>query len=184
MCIFSIPDETIVPEEAIKSTGQDVSSAMMVSDTILQLERNGESEQVNISDIDPDELKEMYKKGILREPGKLYPLLVGDSVPASVELQNYFAYSLNDSVKSRTASQGVAVLQGYADQKVLGNVVVFDCFTNHIVEKSDLDDILKITGPDRQLFLITSYSPNEASPENNKLITSFAAEHSNVRVVD
>lgn len=113
-----------------------------------------------------------------------YPLLIGDSVPAALSLTESFPMSLNDSVIGRWTWQATNVLQEYANQGALSNVVVIACFSNHQMNPDDLDNMYKITGPDRQLFLVNSCCPFDYCAINNSQILDFARKYENVHIID
>ncbi|MDO5328951.1 MAG: acyltransferase family protein [Coriobacteriia bacterium] len=117
--------------------------------------------------------------------GHYYPLLISDSIAGEIQLNKCFPYGMNDSVVGRTLSQAVDVIKDYTQKNKLGNVVVVDCFSNHLIEKGELDKILTSVGPDRQLFLVNSYLQHPTCFANNETIQKFQSEHTNqVHIID
>lgn len=146
--IFTVPDETYVPQEALESTGVSENHAPA---TVLQI---------------------------------LNPIMIGDSVPAAIKLEEMYPGSRNDSVVSRNTFQAVNVLQEYENMGSVGNVVILSCFSNHAMHGDELESAYKIVGEQRHLFLINCCAPYDYCAMNNNAILAFAHEHENVHVID
>ena len=112
------------------------------------------------------------------------PILIGDSVPAAINLSAMYMGSLNDSVISRWTHQGVSVLQEYANMGAVGDIVIVACFNNHPLQPGDLDNIYNIVGEDRKLFFINSCTPYDYTAINNAQLLDFAKAHDNVYIID
>ena len=146
--IFTVPDETYVPQEAIESTGVAENHAPA---TVLQI---------------------------------LNPIMIGDSVPAAIKLEEMYPGSRNDSVVSRNTIQAVNVLQEYDNMGAVGNVVILACFSNHAMHGDELENAHKIVGENRHLILINCCAPYDYCTMNNDSILAFAKQHENVHVID
>lgn len=112
------------------------------------------------------------------------PIMIGDSVPAAINLSAMYMGSLNDSVVSRWTHQGASVLQEYANMGAVGDIVIVACFSNHPLQPGDLDNIYNIVGEDRQLFFINSCTPYDLTTINNAQLQDFASEHDNIHIID
>lgn len=68
----------------------------------------------------------------------------------------------------------------------LRDIVVFALGTNGTVTKSDVDAVLKVVGPDRQVFFVTNYDIVKTNKydDNNKVFAAAAASNNNVEVID
>ena len=151
-----VPDTYLVPESAIGSTGESVDEAMVITGD-LPPEFDGYS-----------------------------PFLIGDSVPGDAETEFYscFPNGFNDCVIGRYPGQAAEVLAGYIEQDVVGEVVVIASFSNGVIADSDLDWMLDLVSPDRQLYFVNTYNPDGFMEESNEKLAAFAAEHENVHVID
>lgn len=156
-----VPDTYLVPQDAIKSTGDSANEAMNVSQ--------------QVADASSDATFEGYS-----------PLLIGDSVPGdtSAEFEKAFPRGLNDSYIGRFPFQAAEVVQGYVDQNAAGKAVVMACFSNSTVRDGDLDAMLQAVGPDRHLYLVNCYVTEGFMEEQNTALQAFADQHPNVFIID
>lgn len=152
-----VPETYLVPHEAIQSTGERADEAMDVTDAAA----NGEFEGYS-------------------------PLLIGDSVPGDTgaEFAHAFPNGLNDSYIGRFPYQAAEVLQGYVDQNAAGKVIVMATFSNSTVRDGDLDAILEMAGPDRQVYLVNCFVTEGFMDAQNTALQEFADQHGNVHVID
>lgn len=151
-----VPDTYLVPEGAIKSTGESTDEAMMIA-----------------ADLPPE--FEGYS-----------PLLIGDSVPGGAENEFYSAFpnGFNDCVVGRYPGDAAKVLAGYIEQGVVGKVVVIASFSNGVIDDGDLNWMLDLVSSDRQLYFVNTYNPDGFMEDSNAKLDAFAAEHDNVHVID
>ncbi len=188
-CAF-IPDEFQVPQDAIKSTGAAAGSAMQLYDTPPSYgPENGVIGNAVAAanylkakaDQEAAELAEAERLARIRDP-----LLIGDSVPGDSEAEFYSHYTnaLMDSYIGRWFWQARDVYKDYEAQGVVGDCVIFACFTNFVLEPDELDKMYELVGPEKQIFLVNVYNEKYATDANNAMINEFATKYDNVHVVD
>lgn len=188
-CAF-IPDEFQVPQDAIKSTGAAAGAAMQLYDTPPNYDlANGVIGNAVAAanylkakaDQEAAELAEAERLARIRDP-----LLIGDSVPGDSEAEFYSHYTnaLMDSYIGRWFWQARDVYKDYEAQGVVGDCVIFACFTNFVLEPDELDKMYELVGPEKQIFLVNVYNEKYATDANNAMINEFATKHDNVHVVD
>lgn len=117
---------------------------------------------------------------------KLDVLLIGDSVSvrAIPYFQETFPYGAIDAQINRWFGTGIEVFQGYLDQDVVGNVVVFALGTNGPVSDEEFDMLMDLAGPDRQVFFVNTRSPQSWVLESNDALQRGAERHPNAHVID
>lgn len=222
----AVPETTLVPEDAIVSTGASVDQAMIVSGPeelgAAVAPDEAAPEEATPEEAPPEEAvpeeaaatptdfagvmaawhaKKAEKEAAdaaaaaaaeaeanrpHHEEGVYNPVLIGDSVPgdANDAFMARFPYGLNDSYISRLPRQSLEVYQGYVDQGVVGHVVVFACFSNHMVQEDDLQAIIDTVGPDKELYLVNAYVPLDWMDSENATLQAYADRYDNVHVVD
>ena len=120
------------------------------------------------------------------ETPKLDVLLIGDSVSvrAIPYFQETFPYGAIDAQINRWFGTGIEVFQGYLDQDVVGDVVVFALGTNGPVSDEEFDELMELAGPDRQVFFVNTRSPQSWVLESNDALQRGADRHPNAHVID
>lgn len=186
-----IPDEYQVPQDAIKSTGAAAGSAMQLYgdappsyDTENGVIGNAVAAANYLKgklDAEAAELAEAERLARIRNP-----VLIGDSVPGDSADQFYEHYTngLIDSYIGRWFWQARDVYKDYLAQGVIGDVVIFACFSNFMLEDDELDQMYELVGPDKQIFLVNVYNEKDVTDHNNAMLADFAATHENVHLVD
>lgn len=188
-----IPDEYQVPKDAITSTGLSAGSAMQLVESDQQPSYVPENGIIGNAILATE-----YVKGTLDEQAAAAaeaerlarirnPVLIGDSIPgdSSEEFYSHYTNAFMDSYIGRWFWQARDVYQGYLDQGVIGDCVIFACFTNHPLEDDELDKMYELVGPDKQIFLVNVYTQTgDIAAINNQKIADYAATHDNVHVVD
>lgn len=206
--LTTIPDETLVPESAIVSTGAAANSAMDLSSSNLRPQSSsipsgaeGQSTQSSSSssaNAAPKPVEVTQDTVVHANPqevssGKLDPVLIGDSVPG--DAGNDFVANqkgwegrlpdgLFDSYIGRSPSQALEVLKGYLGQGVVGKTVVLACFSNSTPFPETLDAFIEAVGPDRQLYLVGTVNPDGFQEAANENLQAAANAHDNVHYVD
>lgn len=89
-----------------------------------------------------------------------------------------------DSYIGRWFWQARDVYKDYLAQGVVGDVVIFACFSNFMLEDDELDKMYELVGPDKQIFLVNVYNEKDVTDHNNPMLADFAAAHENVHLVD
>lgn len=189
-CAF-VPDEYQVPQDAIKSTGAAAGSAMQLygdAPPSYDAENGVIGNAVAAAnylkgqlDQQAAELAEAERLARIRNP-----VLIGDSVPGDSADQFYEHYTnaLIDSYIGRWFWQARDVYKDYLAQGVIGDVVIFACFSNFMLEDDELDQMYQIVGPDKQIFLVNVYNEKDVTDHNNPMLADFAASHDNVHLID
>lgn len=176
-----VPAETLVPEDAIVSTGEAADKAMDLSDA-------GGAQRDDQEATADDPLTEV----VLRAPSSeveqgLYdPVLIGDSVPGDAESFWRAACpdSLLDSYVGRRPDQALTVLDEYLAQGVVGKIVILQAFSNMPVTTEQLDHMIEACGPDRIVYLVNVRIPGSEEARINSTLADGAARHDNARLID
>ena len=105
----------------------------------------------------------------------------GDSAD---EFYSHYTNALMDSYIGRWFWQARDVYKDYEAQGVVGDVVIFACFSNFVLEGDELDKMYELVGPDKQIFLVNVYNEKIMTDVNNAMIDEFAARYDNVHVID
>jgi peptidoglycan/LPS O-acetylase OafA/YrhL len=111
---------------------------------------------------------------------------IGDSVMLGVAPQLQEAYPGIDihAEVSRQFYAAPALLKKIDGKGRLRPVLVVGLGTNGPVKQGDLDQILAIAGPDRQLVLVNSQAPRGWTKGVNRELAAFASQHHNVWLAD
>lgn len=174
-----VPPETLVPEEAIVSTGDAVDKAMDLSAANVGVDVDDAS---SLPDVDT----------VLRAPadevsqGLYDPVLIGDSVPGDAKAywDATFPDGLLDSYVGRRPDQALSVLQQYLDQGVVGRVVILQAFSNVPATNEQLEQMVAACGPDRAIFLVNVRIPESEEAQINQSLAACAERHDNVVLID
>ncbi|HAM14573.1 MAG TPA: acetyltransferase [Eggerthellaceae bacterium] len=115
-------------------------------------------------------------------------LLIGDSVPASLEgygvFYNVFPYGYVDAVIGRQFYDAPAVYQEYLDSKRLGNVLVIALGTNGYVQDSETEALMKEIGDEQDVWFVNTRSPEEFMDASNAAIQRCVDAHDNAHLID
>lgn len=194
---LALPDEYLVPPDAIRNTGESVDRGMDLTARIQQVRE--ESAQVlqgaaGQMAFEPAAANLPAPEGsiVLHAPaaevaaGQFDPVLIGDSVPG--DAQDYFAQhapnGLLDAYVGRRPDEMLQVLQDYLNQGVVGHVVVLQAFSNNIPSSEELDQMIAACGPDRQVFLVSVHIPQQEESIINDNITAATERYDNVHLID
>ena len=120
------------------------------------------------------------------EKPKLDVLMIGDSVSvrAIPNFTETFPYGAIDAAVNRQLTVGQEVYRSYAEQDIVGDVVVFALGTNGQVTDEQLDDLLGVVGTDKHVFFVNTRSPQSWMAETNAALDRAAERYSNVQVID
>lgn len=194
-------DQTLVPEDAIVSTGEAADQAMQLDRPAGQADGTS-SAQAGDSDATATEHTDDQSSGakttkvnvtdstVLTAPasetsvGKYDPVLIGDSVPGDADWSVRLPDALIDSYIGRRPDQALEVIRGYMDQGVVGNVVVYACFSNTTPYPQTLDELIDAVGSDRKVYLVGTVNPDGFQDEANANLQDAAARYENVQYVD
>lgn len=171
-----IPEETLVPEEAIVSTGDAADKAMDVSKGVTNTIAPGD---LPVAD------EVLHASSKAKEQGLYDPVFIGDSVPGDAAAHWTAACpdSLIDCYVGRRPDQALEVLRQYLDQGVVGNIVILQAFTNTAVRDFELEQMISACG-DRTVFLVNARTPETVEAEVNHIVYEAAQRHSNVHLID
>ncbi len=201
----AVPDTSLVPEDAIKSTGSDAASGIDVSAMLSQNGSEGSSGK-NASSDSPSSDSSGSKSSSSSSSGKkpkeqdptkpsvtqkhvegvVNPLLIGDSVPGMLEStwNADFPYGLLDSYVGRWPFQAQEVYADYVAQGVVGHVIVLPTFSNHLVPTEQIEELVGSIGADKAVYLVNVVSNDDWVPEANALLAACAQAHENVHLID
>ncbi len=194
-----VPETTLVPEEAIVSTGASAAAGMDLSQgrpgqdaSSASAQTGGDAPQPAEEQVAaPEQAPAMpegpfvlYAAASALEQGHYEPLLIGDSVPGDTPFYGTFPNGLIDSYIGRRPDQAIAVFQDYLDQGVVGHVVVFAVFSNTVAYPEQLDQMVAMAGPDREVYLVATVNPDGFQEEANQYLRECADRYENVHYVD
>ncbi|WEO76725.1 acyltransferase family protein [Cryobacterium sp. SO2] len=111
---------------------------------------------------------------------------VGDSVmlASAAELQAEFPGIAIDAAVSRGMSAAPAILATQRDAGALRPVVVVGLGTNGQISPSDLAEVLRVIGPNRQLIVVNAFADRAWTPGVNAELAAFSAHRSRVALAD
>ena len=118
--------------------------------------------------------------------GQYDVVFIGDSVSlgANEQLNAEFPHGMIDTVGSRQFFAGIEALQAYLDQGVVGDTVVFSLGTNGYAEHDELEQIVELCGPDREVWFVNTRVPDERCEPNNQALQECVDAHENVHLID
>jgi len=115
-------------------------------------------------------------------------LLIGDSVPASLEgygvFYEEFPYGHIDATVGRYFGEATSIYQSYKDAGQVGDVVVIALGTNGYVTDEETEELMKAIGDTQRVWLINTRSHTEFVEESNAAIERCASKHSNAELID
>ena len=111
---------------------------------------------------------------------------IGDSVMAASAMALAAAMPgiYIDAKPDREMPAGLAIVRRLAETGRLRPVVVIGLGTNYIVTTRQLDELMKLLGPDRKLVLINTYVPDSWSRQVNATEAAFIQQHPTVTPAD
>ncbi len=113
-------------------------------------------------------------------------LLIGDSV--SVRAVPYFEEQFPgghiDAAVSRQLYTGQQIYQYYADQDIVGDVVVFALGTNGPATDDQLDELIAAVGSEKSIYLVNTRSPQLWMSTTNQAIANAVSRYNNVYLID
>jgi len=111
---------------------------------------------------------------------------IGDSVMAAsaLALADAMPGIYIDAKPDREMPAGLAILRHLAATGRLRPVLVLGLGTNYLVTASQLNQVLRILGPERRLVLINTYVPDSWSKQVNATDAVFARQHPSVVLAD
>lgn len=117
---------------------------------------------------------------------KLDILMIGDSVSvrAIPNFQEAFPYGAIDAAVNRQLYVGQDIYQSYADQDIVGDIVVFALGTNGVATDEQLDTLIGAVGSDKRIWLINTRSTTSWMGETNDALARAADRHENVSLID
>lgn len=89
-----------------------------------------------------------------------------------------------DAATSRQLTVGQEVYQYYSDQNLVGEHIVVALGTNGVLTEDQLEEFLTLVGADKKVYLLTIRTPNTWETSVNDAITTVAANHENVTLID
>ncbi|MDO4537555.1 MAG: acyltransferase family protein [Coriobacteriales bacterium] len=190
--LYTTPDESLVPESAIKSTGAAADSGMDLSNRSISgadSESNEESEESNSGKSSKSEIVEITDYSIVHAPasevnaGIYDPVLIGDSVPGDAGWER-LPDGLFDCYIGRQPSQAVSVFKDYIEQGVVGKVAVFACFSNSTPRPEQLDEIMELAGSNREVYFVATVNPDGFQDAANSNLMDVTDRYENAHYID
>ena len=89
-----------------------------------------------------------------------------------------------DAKPDREMPAGLAIVRRLAAAGRLRPVVVIGLGTNYIVTTKQLNELMKVLGPNRKLVLINTYVPDAWSRQVNATEAAFIGQHPSVTPAD
>ncbi len=201
-----VPDQTAVPEDAIKSTGAgaaeavDLSGRNANSNDSQSSSSSSASSSSSKSDSSSKKDDSSSKKGSDDVPsgtitlkaspestqkGLFTPLIVADSVAGDADwcFKKHIPDGFLDSYIGRRPDQALQVLKGYLDQNVVGDIVVLDSFSNVPATDDTVKELIESCGK-RHVYLVNVRIPEVEQEQINKQLAKFAKEYDNVELID
>jgi peptidoglycan/LPS O-acetylase OafA/YrhL len=188
-----IPDETLVPEDAIVSTGESADQAMDLSkkkpadtDAADDKTEKEEPEAIVSEENVPAENAVLHAPAEERKAGIYDPVLIGDSVPgdAAAFWNEACPDSLLDSYVGRRPDQALSVLDQYLEQGVVGQVVIIQAFSNTPVTIEELDHMVAACGKERTIYLVNVRIPESEEAGINRTLAECANNYDNVHLIN
>jgi hypothetical protein len=111
---------------------------------------------------------------------------IGDSVMAAsaFALADAMPGIYIDAKPDREMPAGLAIVRRLADTGRLRPIVVLGLGTNYLVTTRQLNELMKILGPDRKLVLINTYVPDGWSKQVNATEAAFITQHPSITPAD
>jgi len=111
---------------------------------------------------------------------------IGDSVMAAsaFALADAMPGIYIDAKPDREMPAGLAIVRRLADTGRLRPIVVIGLGTNYLVTTRQLNELMKILGPDRKLVLINTYVHDGWSKQVNATEAAFIAQHPSITTAD
>ena len=115
-------------------------------------------------------------------------LLIGDSVPASLEgygvFYDVFPYGHIDAAIGRYFGEAIPLYQEYKDAGAVGNVVVIALGTNGYVPDEETEALMNEIGDEQRVWFINTRSHTEFVEESNAAIQRCVDKHKNAQLLD
>ncbi len=120
------------------------------------------------------------------EKPKLDVLMIGDSISVRTvpDFEKMFPHGAIDAAVNRQLYDGGSIYDHYAEQNLVGSVVVFALGTNGPATDAQLDDLIADVGNDKHIFLVNTRSPQNWVQTTNDALTAAADRHDNVNLID
>ncbi len=140
-----------------------------------------------------DELQQAAEQGRppsdeqLAEEKPVYNIvMIGDSVSvrAIPQFEAVFPEGMIDSAVNRPLYLGTTIYAHYKELGVVGDIVVFSLGTNGPATDDQLDELVAAVGPDKEIYLITTRSPQPWVQTTNDVLAKAAERYGNVHVID
>jgi len=205
--LLVVPPETAVPEDALKSTGAGAAEAMDLSNKKQNSDdesstssgkddEDGDDESTDTEDEDSkkseQDLDNLPTGTITLEAsdesvssGLYTPVIIADSVAGDADwcFSEHIPDGLLDSYVGRRPDQALAVLQGYLDQGVVGDIVILDSFSNVPADEATMTSLIESCG-DRKVYLVNVRIPEVEQEQINQTLDRYAEKYDNVTLID
>ncbi len=195
--LINVPDEFLVPEDAIVSTGVGADEAMQVEKPqftpapdspttgapTTSMPETPATTPASTQPI-PEIIATITAPDSELAAGHYDPVLIGDSVPGDAYLDTLFPNALIDTYVGRMPAQALSVLQDYIAQGVVGETVILDAFSNTTPMIETLESMVEACGPERTIYLVGVVEPEGFQDEANANLMQIADKYDNVEFID
>lgn len=201
--LMIVPDETALPADALNNTGAGAAEAMDLSERKKAEEAESEKEaekdskeEEKDSKKDEEETKQsaddipegtitLKASSASKKKGLYTPVIIADSVAGDAEwcFTEHTPDALLDSYIGRRPDQALAVLQGYLEQGVVGNIVILDSFSNVPASDDVVSQMIEACG-DRHVYIINVRIPEVEQEQINAQLDRMAQKYDNVELID
>ena len=177
-----VPETYLVPQEAIKSTGDAADAAVDTSK--LDRAEAAQGEAADPAAQLPAEPFSLTASAQETQNGAFAPLLIGDSVPGDSPFNLWFPSGFMDAYIGRHPSQALSVLKGYVDQGALSDCLVLATFSNSTAKPAQLDEMVAAAGEHVHIYLVGTVNSDGFQEEQNANLKACAEKYDNVTYVD
>lgn len=188
-----IPEETLVPEDAIVSTGDAADHAMDLNkdtdgqDATATTDSSESTPNPSATEQDiPISDAVLHASQQEVAAGQYDPVLIGDSVPGDAEQywRAAFPDGLIDSYVGRMPNQAMQVLDEYLAQGVVGKIVILQAFCNTAPTNEQIEHMIAACGSNRIIYLVNTRIPDAFESQANATIAAACERHDNVHLID
>ena len=180
-----IPNETLIPEEAIQQA-QNMEDSESQSVAAISTDKYQEAQKVKM---DLEKLPSgkicLVEDQYLANQGVKSPLMIGDSIATALpaEFQTYFPNGKLDAKISRRPEAMQELLNEYLKQGIVGDVVILQAFNNTTPSPQILDEMVQAC-EGREVYLVNIKVPESIEGNVNRNLNECANKYDNVHVID
>ena len=113
-------------------------------------------------------------------------VFIGDSVSLGVsdELSEAFPHGLVYTEGGMQVFEARDVFADYIEQGYVGDTVIFSLGSNGYLQSDELQQLMDLCGPDREVWFVNIRVPDSRCDPNNAVLEEFVDEHENAHLLD